>query len=339
MNALRERLHVNLLELTRQASLPVQIAIALLLVGFLLPALLLTARSITVPLRDAVEVAELVARGKLDVGTDQSHDDEPGRLMAKLHEMAKRLREVVRQVSVESGSVASSATELSASSMTLAQGASNQAATATEVSATVEKISSTLRSTADNAKNTEKLATSASASAKAGAARVSHAVEAMRTVAEKVGFIEEIARQTNLLALNAAIEAARAGSAGAGFAVVAAEVRRLAERSGTAATEIQDITGRSVLVATEAGALIERIVPDIERTATLIKEVAANAKELAGGAAEVTAAMQQLDNVVQQNAAASEELTATSEELASRATSLEQTMAYFEFDGDTVRTY
>jgi methyl-accepting chemotaxis protein len=332
VESLRQRLDANLREMANQTALPVQIGIVILLLGFLLPGLWMVARSITVPLREAVGVAEQVAQGRLDVPDVHHFRDEPGRLMSKLAEMAARLHAVVERVTLESASLASSATELNASSTTLAQGASNQAATATQVSATVEKITDTIRATAEGAEQTERLAKSANSSAKAGSARVANAVDAMRTVADKVGFIEEIARQTNLLALNAAIEAARAGSAGAGFAVVAAEVRRLAERSGTAATEIQDIAANSVKVATEAGALIERIVPDIERTTALVQAVAQSAKDIARGAGEVTVAMQQLDRVVQQNAAASEELTATSEELASRASALQSTISYFAFE-------
>ena len=106
----------------------------------------------------------------------------------------------------------------------------------------------------------------------------------MKDIAQKISIVEEIARQTNLLALNAAIEAARAGEHGKGFAVVASEVRKLAERSQVAAAEISTLSNTSVEVAERAGAMLTRLVPDIQKTAELVQEITASSKEQASGA-------------------------------------------------------
>jgi len=167
---------------------------------------------------------------------------------------------------------------------------------------------------------------------------VSETVKAMKDIAGKISIIEEIARQTNLLALNAAIEAARAGEHGKGFAVVAAEVRKLAERSQVAAAEISHLSGTSVGVAEQAGAMLARLVPDIQKTSELVQEISVASKEQAGGADQINGAIQQLNQVVQQNAGAAEEMSSTAEELSSQADQLMEVMAFFKVVGDEQKT-
>ena len=138
--------------------------------------------------------------------------------------------------------------------------------------------------------------------------------------------------------MNAAIEAARAGEHGKGFAVVAAEVRKLAERSGTAAAEISDLSSSTVSVADQAGQMLVKLVPDIQRTAELVQEISAASNEQNAGAEQINKALQQLDQVIQQNASASEEMASTSEELSSQAEQLQSTIAFFRLGTDTGKT-
>jgi methyl-accepting chemotaxis protein len=151
----------------------------------------------------------------------------------------------------------------------------------------------------------------------------------MKEIASKISIIEEIARQTNMLALNAAIEAARAGEHGKGFAVVAAEVRKLAERSQRAAGEINLLSGSTVSVAERAGSMLEKLVPDIQKTSELVQEISAASNEQNSGASQIDTALQQLQKIIQQNASAAEEMAATSEELSGQAGRLLSTIDFF----------
>jgi methyl-accepting chemotaxis protein len=276
------------------------------------------------------ETAEEIARGNLTVEVRERSANDA--LMKALGQMAQGLTRIVRDIKTVSGEVASGSQGLSSSSAQLSQGASAQAASAEEASAAMEQMVSNIKQSAENAQQTGKIAVKAAEDAREGGRSVQESVSAMKEIASKISIIEEIARQTNMLALNAAIEAARAGEHGKGFAVVAAEVRKLAERSQKAAGEINQLSSHTVKVAEKAGEMLEKLVPDIQKTAELVQEISAASNEQNVGTGQINTALQQLQNVIQQNASAAEEMAATSEELTGQADQLQNTINFFRVD-------
>ncbi|MGR9505662.1 methyl-accepting chemotaxis protein [Rhizobium leguminosarum] len=281
-------------------------------------------------LRSTAEIANQIANGDLTVSPKPLSEKDT--LGIALEQMVERLRGVVSDAAAAAENVSAGSQELSSSSEQVSQGATEQAASAEEASASMEEMAANIKQNADNAAQTEKIARQSAKDAEASGDAVTRAVQAMRTIAEKIGIVQEIARQTDLLALNAAVEAARAGEHGKGFAVVASEVRKLAERSQSAAAEISSMSGDTVKAAQEAGDMLGRLVPDIRKTAELVSEISAACREQDVGASQINEAIQQLDKVTQQNAGASEQMSATSEELATQAEELQASIAFFKVD-------
>jgi methyl-accepting chemotaxis protein len=292
------------------------------------------ARNITLPLGEAVAASNKLSNGDLTINIDVKSADETGQLLMAMKTMVDKLRGVVSDVKTASDNVASGSQQLSAGAEQMSQGTTEQAASTEEASSSIEEMNATIRQNADNAMQTEKIALKSASDAQESGKAVSQTVAAMKDIAQKISIIEEIARQTNLLALNAAIEAARAGEHGKGFAVVASEVRKLAERSQSAAGEISQLSSSSVQIAEQAGAMLAKLVPDIQKTAELVQEITASSKEQSGGADQINGAIQQLNQVVQQNAGAAEEMASTAEELASQADQLQATISFFKVNGD-----
>ncbi|ADU61996.1 MAG: methyl-accepting chemotaxis protein [Pseudodesulfovibrio sp.] len=285
------------------------------------------------PIKDLVATAKRIAEGSLDTAIDADRADEIGDLQRALAFMVEQLSQVVSEVDATTDNVALGSKELAGMAQNLSQGAMEQAASIERISASMEQMADRINSSTSNAHETESIASKAAQDARESGKAVMGAVSAMTNIAEKITVIEEIARQTNLLALNAAIEAARAGESGKGFAVVAAEVRKLAERSGSAANEISELSRSTVGAARAAGEMLDQLVPNIEKTADLVQEIAAGSNEQRAGAEQIHSEISKLDSLSQQNASASEEMGATSEQLAANGKRLQEAMSYFRLDG------
>ena len=258
--------------------------------------------------------------------------DEIAILEDALQEMSLKLREIVTEVKHAADHVNAGSHEMNESAEETLQWATKQAAASGQASSSMEEMVANIKQNTDNAKQTEKIAAKASQDAQASGQAVDETVKAMQEITKKISIIQDIARQTRMLSLNATIEAARAQEQGSGFAVVANEVRALAERTQTAAAEINTLAGSSVTIAEKAGDMLVKLVPDIQRTAELVQEISAASVEQTTGANQINDAIQQLDQVTQQNASLSERMAATAESLATQADQLRSTVTFFKLE-------
>ena len=279
-------------------------------------------------LRSSVDVAKLVSKGDLTMDFN-SMKNKGGDLDQALEEMVTNLRDIASAIFNGAENVSIASQQVASASLQMSQGAQEQASASEEVSSSMQQMVANIQQNTANSRETEKISNKAAKDVLVTSHAVSETVSAITTIAERIAIIEEIAAKTDLLALNAAVEAARAGEHGKGFAVVAAEVRKLAERSQHAASEITDISGKTVKAAEESKQLLSNTLPHINKTAELVQEIAAASIEQNTGADQVNSAIQQLSTVTQGNASAAEEMSSNAEELSSQAEELKSAVSYF----------
>lgn len=313
------------------SSLATATMLGALLIAVLLSSLLFAAtiRWVRRPLSEAVQVAQRFAKGDLRSAIVSTSRDEVGQLMRALAEANARLSQVITEVQGAAHTLGNAGKQVSATASSLSRSTSEQAASLEETTSSIEQINGSIAQNTASAKVTEDLANTVANDAQAGGQAVTDTRQAMKSIADKIQVIDEIAYQINLLALNAAIEAGRAGEHGMGFAVVASEVRKLAERSQQAAAEIADVAGSSVGLAEHAGKLIDQVVPSIRKTAELVRGISSSSQEQATGANQINTAMVQLNQTTQHNASGAEELAATADEMSGQAERLVTLMAFF----------
>jgi methyl-accepting chemotaxis protein len=265
-------------------------------------------------------------------------------LQSDFNEALEQLESALRSVRQSTSGITTGTQEIATSAEELSRRTEQQAASLEETAAALDEVTTTVNKTADSAKSAREAVASAKSDAERSGGVVRRAIEAMSKIEKSseqigqiIGVIDEIAFQTNLLALNAGVEAARANEAGRGFAVIASEVRALAQRSAEAAKSIKELITTStaevsegVKLVAETGEALERIVEKVGEINTVVTDIASGALEQATGLQQINEAINQMDQVTQQNAAMAEEATAASQSLAKESEQLKRLVEQFD---------
>ncbi len=267
-----------------------------------------------------------------DSTSEKMANDEIGEMMAATNELINKLQVVIRDVQRGIESMTTASSETSKTSEQLSSSANEQASSVEEIAATVEEISANIKQNSENAQKTGNISKDANTGIIQVTEQSQKAVDANKTILDKIGIINDIAFQTNILALNASVEAARAGEHGKGFAVVASEVRKLAETSRAAAEEIVSLSQESFDAVSQAVQVMTNTTTNVGKTTSLVQEIIAASMEQSTGTDQVNNAIQQLNALTQQNAAASEQLSGHAMELAEQAKTLQKLIAFFKFE-------
>jgi methyl-accepting chemotaxis protein len=332
---------------------------------------LVLAKSITAPINHSAAIMEKLAAGDLTADTGQDRGDEFGKEKEVLRAMAKTWADVIASVKEAADTVAQAGDELSASAEQMSRSSEGQAERAALVATSSEEMSQTVMEVARSANGISQSATQTAKTAREGEAIVGRAVTEVREIAatvngsaelvqslgersqqigEIVGVINEIADQTNLLALNAAIEAARAGEQGRGFAVVADEVRKLAERTAGATAEIStmiraiqdevakavgamnDATGKvdsGVRLSAEAGQALHNIVKSVDDLQLMVQQIASAADEMSATSDQISKDIESIAQLSKESSANSEHTAASSREMTRLSANLQGIVGAF----------
>jgi methyl-accepting chemotaxis protein len=285
--------------------------------------------SIRKSIQEANKVILELTKGDLTTTINIHSNDEIGLMLGNMQEMVGKLLGTLTAVSENAEMLIKASAQMQSESQHVSSSANQSAASIEELSSSMEEMASGIQHNTDNAKQTEKISLETVKNIEKVGEASRNSLQLINEIAQKITVVNDIALQTNLLALNAAVEAARAGVHGKGFAVVASEVKRLAEHSKEAANEIVNLTKIGLNATADSEKLIELIIPEIQRTASLIQEIASSSEEQNIGAEQVNTAIQSLNQGTQENASIAQDMTQNASELLTFAEYLNNAIAFF----------
>jgi methyl-accepting chemotaxis protein len=283
---------------------------------------------------DVAKIAKNIAKGKVNMNLESSKNYKG--LMKSVVLMTEKLTTIISNITLNAEQLELSSRQFSQSAHLISEGTYTQATSVDEITATIEQISKTSSINAENAGNTSTIATKVKDDIKKVKENTKESVKNGRIIEEKLKIVNSIATQTTILALNAAVEAARAGSQGAGFQVIATEVKRLAQVSKEAANEINELTTVNLKQTELVDKIVESIILPVEKTNQLVDSISVSSKEQQFGIMHIKTAAGNLYKISQENAASSEQMAANSTQLEEQAKELKKIISYFQVNNKAI---
>lgn len=283
---------------------------------------------------DVAKIAKNIAKGKVNMNLESSKNYKG--LMKSVVLMTEKLTTIISNITLNAEQLELSSRQFSQSAHLISEGTYTQATSVDEITATIEQISKTSSINAENAGNTSTIATKVKDDIKKVKENTKESVKNGRIIEEKLKIVNSIATQTTILALNAAVEAARAGNQGAGFQVIATEVKRLAQVSKEAANEINELTTVNLKQTELVDKIVESIILPVEKTNQLVDSISVSSKEQQFGIMHIKTAAGNLYKISQENAASSEQMAANSTQLEEQAKELKKIISYFQVNNKAI---
>ena len=325
-----------------EISEPINKAINVILSIFIVSLLLIIfsayylAKTISDPLHKVIAALKKIAQKNIDIKITNDRNDEIGDLIISTNAISSNFKEIIVNIDDASSSVLSAGTELSAISQQIVQSAQEQASTTEEISASMEEMLAIINANSDNAINTGKISTKSAKNLEKNKTIFDNTIDAVTDISKRISVISEIAGKTDILAINAAIEAARAGDKGLGFAVVAQEIRKLADKTQQASVEIIKISKSGSSMSQIARKQMDKLIPEIVKSASLVSEIVTASKEQQDSVEMISNSVHQLTQITNINSSAAEEMSSASEELSIQAASLKEMISIFNVGTSTV---
>jgi len=273
-----------------------------------------------------------ISKNNLTVTFDSKHinrKDEFGQISKSSKRLVLSLMKIISNISNTITSVSDASNQLSSASQNISQHANEQASTTEEVASSMEQILAMINSNTQNAEITGKTSEKSATEMQKSNEIFIKTIKSVSEIREKISIITEIADKTDILSINASIEAARSGEVGKGFAVVAHEIRKLADKTKTASDKITELSENAQDISRIAGDALEKVIPEIIRSAKLVGEIVSASREQQIGVENINTSIQQLTEITNENSASAEEMSASAEELSAQAKQLKELISVF----------
>ncbi|MBN2890667.1 MAG: HAMP domain-containing protein [Bacteroidales bacterium] len=305
------------------------IFLGLILIIFSIAIIYFFVQKFIAPVKKLTEASKKLAEGDFRVNIEIKGNDEVTELSINYKHMISRFKKLVESILNTSEALLNASSQLTSTALQMAQNANEQSATTEEISSSMEEMLATVQSNTQKAEKTGEISSKSAEEIEKNNQTFLEAINSVFEISKKIAVISEIASKTDILSINAAIEAAHAGDTGRGFAVVAQEIRKLADNSRAAAKEIERISLTSQNISKEAGDKLNKIIPEIIKSAQLVENIIVANREQSTSIESINNAILQLVEITNENSAASEEMSASAEELEAQAEQLKETISIF----------